>query len=107
MIAVASIAFSIVTLPAGAQEHGKDQGSESDRDVLAALIEATGGEGWSDSGGWLDDGLLSSWYGVTANDDDWATGLSLASNGLAGEIPAELGNLTNLWELWLDGNQIS
>ena len=89
-------------MPASADEHGEDQGSESAREALVALYEGTGGESWNDSGGWLDDGPLGSWYGVTANDDDRVTGLSLASNGLVGELPAEFGQMASLERLGLE-----
>ena len=34
-------------------------------------------------------------------------GLSLSDNRLTGEIPPELGGLSNLTELWLQGNQLT
>ena len=106
LIAVASIVVSIVAVPAGAEEHGEDQASESDREALVALYEATGGESWNDSGGWLGDGPLGGWYGVTADDDDRVIALSLASNGLVGELPAELGSLEHLEILDLGNNDL-
>ena len=56
---------------------------------------------------WLSDRPLSEWYGVATDANGQVTKLSLNGNQLSGEIPANLGNLANLWELCLGGNQLS
>ena len=50
---------------------------------------------------------LSNGTGVATNDARRVTRLELAHNQLSGEIPPELGNLANLGELSLDGNQLT
>jgi len=82
--------------------------TETDRDVLVALYEGTGGSGWTDSDGWLSDRPLGEWYGVEGVDAQGrVTGLSLRGNGLTGAMPPELGDLANLEMLDLSGNELS
>ena len=76
----------------------------SDRDALVALYNATGGANWKNRGGWLDHGPLSSWHGVGTDSSGRVTRLSLAGNGLTGELPAALGNLSRLNALYLYNN---
>ena len=71
--------------------------AETDREALVALYNATDGENWMRSDNWLSDAPLGlGWNGVTTNDDGRVTKLILTANGLSGEIPAELGSLSNL-----------
>ena len=81
--------------------------AETDREALVALYNATNGENWDDSANWLSEAPLSEWHGVTTNADGRVTRLDLADNQLSGEIPAELGSLINLQDLWLGENQLS
>ena len=78
----------------------------SDREVLEALYEATGGSTWSDRTNWMSDAPLSDWYGVGTNGDGRVTRLHLHRNGLSGPIPPGLAALSRLQELYLWGNQL-
>ena len=69
---------------------------ETDREALVALYNATNGENWPLNEKWLSDAPIGEWQGVTTNDDGRVAGLKLFRNGLSGEIPAELGSLSNL-----------
>ena len=81
--------------------------AETDREALVALYNATDGENWYGSDNWLSEAPLGEWRGVTTNDDGRVTVLFLWDNDLSGEIPAELGSLSNLTELGLGGNYLS
>ena len=70
------------------------------RDALVALYNATDGPNWTNNND------ISTWYGVSVS-NGLVTGLVLAGNQLSGEIPKELGDLTNLEELNLSFNQLS
>ena len=102
-----------------------------ERDALVRLFAATGGSSWNLSDNWLSDKPVGEWFGVTTGSDgrvtelrlrynilagelpaelgnlDYLQILNLSGTGLSGEIPSELGNLTNLIELWLWGNELS
>ncbi len=78
-----------------------------DRAALVALYNATGGVNWVYNDKWLSDEPLGRWHGVGTDDNGRVTRLSLDSNQLSGEIPAELGSLANLTYLSLDSNQLS
>ena len=62
---------------------------------------------WNENDYWLSGVPISEWEGVATDNNGRVIGLSLNDNRLSGEIPPELGNLTNLRELSLGGNQLS
>ena len=79
----------------------------ADRAALVALYNATGGANWTNNTNWLSNEALSEWHRVTTNADGRVTALRLVENALSGEIPAELGNLTNLQVLSFSKNTLS
>ncbi|MDE2929002.1 MAG: M66 family metalloprotease, partial [Acidobacteriota bacterium] len=79
----------------------------SQRDVLTALYQSTGGPDWFDSSNWGTSRPLGDWHGITVDDDGRVTELNLNDNGLTGPIPPELGNLTRLRELILGFNALT
>ena len=79
--------------------------NEADSLALAALFEATGGAGWLINTGWLT-APVADWFGVTLNEQGRVTEVDLRENNLAGTIPDELADLTELEGLLLAGNQL-
>ena len=79
----------------------------TDRDVLVALYHATDGDNWRDSDSWLSDAPIGTWYGVTTDNSGRVIELVLWFNNLSGTIPPELGDLTALTALRLNGNNLS
>ena len=79
----------------------------ADRAVLMDLYSATGGANWTNSANWDSNAPLDQWHGVTTDATGRVTELSLPENGLAGSIPASLGNLTNLTNLYLKENTLT
>ena len=77
---------------------------ETDREALVALYEATDGDNWFNNENWLTDAPLGEWYGITTDRDGRVWEIQLDSNGLDGEIPAEIGVLDSLVDLNLDIN---
>ena len=78
-----------------------------DRTALIALYQATGGQNWENDEGWLNDGPLGEWYGVTTDDIGRVTHLDLNENSLQGTIPSTLDSLGELQWLNLSENQLS
>ena len=70
--------------------------AETDREALTALYHFTDGPSWLRNSNWLTDAPLKEWHGVTTDEDGRVTGLDLAANEMAGEIPSALGNLEKL-----------
>ena len=79
----------------------------TNREALVALYNATDGPNWTNNTNWLSTAPLGDWYGVTTNSDGHVTTLNLSNNNLIGSIPAELGNLVNLDQLYLRLNALS
>ena len=87
--------------------YGNANQISSEREALIALYQATNGDQWRNKTNWCTDEPLGTWYGVTTDEQGHVTSLSLSANHLSGEIPAEIGNLTNLTWLQLGGNQLT
>ncbi len=81
--------------------------SASDRSVLVALYHSTGGAIWDANTNWLSDRPIGEWHGVTTDSDGRVVRVFLHGNRLTGEIPPELGRLSNLNQLALFGNQLT
>jgi Leucine-rich repeat (LRR) protein len=80
----------------------------SDRSALLALYNSTNGETWTNKTGWSTNATdLSTWYGISLNGEGCVKALALQNNNLVGTIPVEIGNLTNLEELYLFSNTLS
>ena len=81
---------------------------ETDREALIAFFEATDGPlNWVHFRKWRSDAPIGDWYGVQTDLNGRVVGLTLQNNRLSGEIPPELGNLSNLRWLHLYSNQLS
>ena len=81
--------------------------SPEDRAVLVELYGSMDGEDWENKTNWLSDRPIREWHGVTIDASGRVSGLILSGNQLSGEIPTELGNLSNLRELYLHSNQLT
>ena len=81
--------------------------SAEDRAALVKLYNATGGASWTNNTNWPSDRPIREWYGVSNGPDGRVSELDLSDNELTGEIPTELGNLSNLAWLYLSGNQLT
>jgi len=102
---------------------------ESDSLALVALYNATDGPNWTNT--WDLNQPINTWYGVAVNqgglvmllnlhNNDLAgnippeigylsnlRSMNLGFNDLSGSIPLEIGNLSQIWSLWLESNELS
>ena len=86
---------------------GMSDGVVRDRKILECLHASTGGGEWMTSTNWNSSAALGEWHGVTTDDRGRVAQLDLLGNELTGEIPSELGDLTNLTLLSLWGNELT
>lgn len=104
----------------------RQEGLSSDRDILMAFYEATGGDNWTRNDNWGSDRPLSEWYGVTTEMITPATkagepvervvGLDMSGeygeitdngNNLTGTFPTVICGLTELRTLSLYNNELT
>ena len=106
---ILALALTAALAACGSDEPSGGTGSvETDREALVAFYNATGGANWHLRGNWLSEEPLGAWHGVyTDMDDGRVIQLWLNNNELSGEIPAELGSLSNLTNLWLGHSGLS
>jgi Leucine-rich repeat (LRR) protein len=74
-------------------------------EALVALYDSTDGDNWTNNDGWLSTPSPCDWYGVHCAAGT-VTQLLLTGNGIDGEIPSTIGNLSGLWILGLADNNI-
>ena len=91
------------TLAATAVPPQPQTSTETDREALVALYNATDGPNWYRNDNWLSEVPIGEWLGITADDNGRVTELNLDGNELSGAIPPELGDLANLTVLSLSG----
>ena len=75
-----------------------------DRAILMDLYTGTFGGDWTNDANWASEEPVGSWHGVTANEQFRVTALDLSENNLNGALPADLGDMTFLTELIVNGN---
>ena len=78
-----------------------------DRAALVAFYEATGGPSWRANYKWLSDAPLGEWQGIDVDEEGRVTEIILESNRMAGPLPPELANLTELQVLRFQDNKIT
>ena len=82
-------------------------GPDLEREALVQLFNSTDGPNWTNKGGWLSEGPLASWYGVSTNEIGRVTRLILHENNLRGTLISELGQLSSLDTLAFSDNQLT
>ena len=97
-----------------AQDDGSDTAFSCDDaqhpiecEALVAIYNATGGENWDNSDDWLEDADVCMWYGITCDDNGQVSEIDFEGNNLFGDLPPEIGNLSNLKMLDVSGNMLT
>ena len=80
---------------------------KTDREVLMILFDNGRNHVWPRKENWGTEAPLSTWAGVSTDEDGRVTGLSLPRNQVWGGIPPEFGKLDRLETLDLSRNQIN
>jgi len=83
---------------------GQTFDAASDREALMVIFESCGGDGWTKKLNWGSAEPLSEWEGVSVDVEGRVNVLHVTENRLRGLIPPEIGNLTALDYLSLNGN---
>ena len=81
---------------------------QEEREALAALYHAMGGDSWKHRDNWMTDAPMVDWYGVGVHGGNGRVHtINLRDNGLTGSIPPEIGSLERLVVLSLQDNHLT
>jgi hypothetical protein len=82
---------------------------QAERDALMALYNGTDGVNWINNTNWtVGDPCTNNWHGVECDEVNTSIlGLGLSANNLEGMIPAALGDLSNLQDIFFFTNQLT
>ena len=111
-VAVTGVAIGSAEITVTASDDGGFSASQdftasvflTDRRVLEILYDELGGDGWRNNTNWKTDKPLDEWHGVSINAYGRVDKLTLSANDLTGEIPPELGSLSDLEYLRISGS---
>lgn len=73
---------------------------DRERQALIAIYKALNGDNWTNNQNWCSDNPLSEWSGVGVYNGSVST---LSLSGVSGTLPAEVGQLTNLAGIFING----
>lgn len=85
---------------------GYSQINLNDSLALVAIYNATDGPNWNNSSNWLSASPVDTWHGISVFNGR-VRQLFLNGNNLYGELPPEIGNLTDLHLFYMIGNRIN
>jgi len=75
--------------------------------ALVELYHSTNGDNWSHDGSWDFSQPISTWSGVRLNQNGCVSLISLPQKNLTGTLPAELGNLKDLYFIDIYNNNVT
>lgn len=87
-------------------ENEFDKVEQQEREALIALYNATGGDNWTNNTNWCSDKPLSEWAGISCRNGR-VSSIYLSYGNMVGQLPEELGNLTELEYISFYGNKLS
>ncbi len=74
--------------------------------ALQDLFNGTNGANWKDNTGWLANNTPCGWFGIVCKNGELAE-IHLAGNGLQGQLPESIGNLSGLEYLNVNDNEVT
>lgn len=79
--------------------------NQQDSLILVGFYNSTNGANWTNK--WTLTNPVSTWYGVTLDENGRVKYLNMSFNQLSGSIPNIISGLTNIERLYLNNNQLS
>jgi Leucine-rich repeat (LRR) protein len=91
----------------GQTQCGLDEEILTEQFIMERLYEQMGGVGWHVQTNWMSNAPVCSWHGITCDESNSITGVSLGANQLIGNFPTEVYQLPKLAKLTLFNNDIN
>ena len=81
--------------------------STPDTAALVALYDSANGQDWNNNRFWMSEVPFRQWYGLNTDPDGRIVEMFLQVNELTGQLPVEIGSLSNLEYMDLQRNQLT
>ncbi len=75
--------------------------------ALVTFYDSCNGINWVQNNNWKSQHPLENWFGIFTNDTGRVINIQLGNNGISGQLPSSLKNLTCLQQIYLNNNNIS
>ena len=102
-----SLNEGVLTCDGNQFEPAPENVNADDFKALAAIYEATDGANWTNNTNWLSGKPLGHWHGVEPGPGGRVVEVKLYGNGLNGQIPAAVGDLSHLTYLNMESNGLT
>ena len=101
-----TVSYNTVSGQVTKQNYSSTGEIRQDSLALVAFYHSTNDDNWNNNTNWLSNEPVSTWKGITVSDNR-VTEIYLIYKNLSGQIPSEIGYLTDLNELDLYANQLT
>lgn len=88
------------------QQTNKEYQLAVEREALIAIYNALDGDNWTNNENWCSDKPVGDWENVHTDSDGYVVSLQLSFIGATGDIPTQIGDLTNLVSLQIGDSEI-
>lgn len=88
------------------QQTNKEYQLAVEREALIAIYNALDGDNWTNNENWCSDKPVGDWENVHTDSDGYVVSLELYFIGATGDIPTQIGDLTNLVRLRIGDSEI-
>jgi RHS repeat-associated protein len=79
-----------------------------ERVALEEFFNSTNGTAWTNKTGWLvPNSDVSTWYGISTDENGFVTGISLSENNLSGTVPVSFNAFCHYISVSLDNNHLT
>lgn len=95
-----------ITQKGRSEKDDLEEALKLEREALVDFYKMTNGDGWKNNSGWCSEKPVSSWYGISTDNQGKVIAINMDRNNLIGRFPEKIGNLKELRRLDFHNNYL-